>query len=172
MFKYTEIGKILKSIHSDGEMITSIQIDFIDDIQASKAIFIEIDGLNIPFFIENIECEKDLCYIKLEEFSNPEDVKTYNNSIISLRETDINWESKSKNKITNNNEFIGFSIFDLNSEQTYIIEDIEQFPHQLMAKIKSDNKKNELFIPLIEEFIESINLPEKKITMSLPEGIA
>ena len=171
MFKYIKIGNTLKSVHSSGEMVTSIQADFVEDAINSKAIFLEIDGLNVPFFVENIECNGNICYIKFEEFNTPEEVRKYNNVALSLRESDVNWKSKSKNSITNKSDFSGFEIIDTNTGKVLDIESTEQFPQQLMSKAISREDKKEYFIPLIEEFIEDIDYANKKITVSLPDGL-
>ncbi len=172
MFKYINIGKILKSHHSNGELVATINHDFIEDIRKAKAIFIEIDGLNVPFFIEQIDCDETVCNIKFEEFNRPEDVKKYNNSILSLRETDIDWQTKSQQpSFSNYSDFINFEIYDLNTKNKLTIESIEQFPHQLMAKAIANKDKTEAFIPLIPEFIENIDYINKIITMSLPDGM-
>ena len=172
MFKYVNIGKILKSHHSNGELVATINHDFIEDMHKAKAIFIEIDGLNVPFFIEQIDCDDTVCTIKFEEFNRPEDVKKYNNSILSLRETDIDWQTKPQQpSLSNYSDFVDFEIFDTNSKNKLIIESIEQFPHQLMAKTISDKDKTDIFIPLIPEFIEEVDYVNKIITMSLPEGM-
>jgi len=171
LFKYIKIGRILKPVHSDGELVAAIQPGFVEDAINSKAIFIEIDGLNVPFFIEKIECDGDICYIKFEEFNNPEDVRKYNNTDLSLRESDIDWKSKSKNSITGLADFSGFEIIDTNTNTVLKVEAIEQFPQQLMAKATSMANQREYFIPLVEEFIEDIDYVNKKITVSLPDGL-
>jgi len=171
LFKYIKIGRILKPVHSDGEMVAAIQPGFVKDAINSKAIFIEIDGLNVPFFIEKIECDGDLCYIKFEEFNTPENVRKYNNVALSLRESDVNWKSKSKNSITDQSDFSEFEIIDTNTGKVLDIESTEQFPQQLMSKAISREDKKEYFIPLIEEFIEDIDYVNKKIIVSLPDGL-
>ena len=171
MFKYIKIGKALKSVRSNGAMVASIYGDFVEDTINSKAIFIEIDGLNVPFFIEDIECEGNICYIKLEEFDSPEEVKKYNNSEICLRESDINWNSKQINSISDKSNFEGFEIYDINSKTSCIIESTEQFPQKLMAKTTPSEDNKTFFIPLIQEFIIDVDYINKKITMSLPEGL-
>jgi len=172
LFKYINIGKILKSHHSNGELLATINRDFQDDILKAKAIFIEIDGLNVPFFIEQIDCDDGICTIKFEEFNRPEDVKKYNNSILSLREIDVDWKTKSQQpSLSNYSDFVNFEIFDSNTNNKLTIESIEQFPHQLMAKAIANKDKTEVFIPLIPEFIENVDYINKKITMSLPDGM-
>lgn len=175
MFKYHEVGKILKPYQSKGQLLAEIYDSFSDDILNTKAIFLNIDGINIPFFIETISMVDDLYLIKFEEFSSPEDIKEHNGIILSLRQRDIDWDNKENNiSSISQDQFLDYSIVDLNTNAKFIINSIEQFPHQLMAityPIDDTTKENEVFIPLIEEFIDTINIEDKTITMNLPDGM-
>jgi 16S rRNA processing protein RimM len=170
MFKYHTIGEILKPYQSKGELIAVIDVNFIDDVENSKAIFIEIDGLPVPFFVEAIEFDKDLSYVKFEEFSNPEDIKKYNGKKLKLRQIDINWENKNTTLSKSNQNLDGFSIIDIETNEKLIIKKIEEFPQQLMATAV-DKDKVIKFIPLVEAFIDKIDIQNKTIYMILPIGL-
>jgi len=174
MFKFVEVGEILKPLQRKGELLASINNDYLDDILKAKALFIEIDGLSVPFFVENIHCELDTCIIEFEEFKSPEDIKKHNGNKIKLRESDINWDKIPNSQVNKIDSFIGYIISDNNTNTEYIIDMVDQFPHQLMAKVKPKlnmNKDKDIFIPLIEEFIISIEEDKKIIFMQLPDGL-
>jgi len=174
VFKYQEVGKILKPYQSKGHLIALILEPYADDVLNSKALFLDIDGLNIPFFIEEIEVNEDLFTIKFEEFTNPEDIKKHNGLKISLRHIDIDWDNKKDIDSIEDSKFLNYQICDTSTNTSYNIKNIEQFPHQLMAQVysvKDTNEEYEIFIPLIEEFIEDIDDENNVINMKLPEGL-
>jgi len=71
MFSFFEIGKILKPYRHSGELLAEIDPMVYDDLTASKALFLPIDGIEVPFFIEHLDLDFSGSYIKLEEFNAP-----------------------------------------------------------------------------------------------------
>ncbi|MGE5356559.1 MAG: ribosome maturation factor RimM [Deltaproteobacteria bacterium] len=169
ILKYENIGRILKPFRNDGTLLALIDQQYNKDILKAKAIFIRINGHAVPFFPESIDVEDDLAYIKFEEFCGPEEVKPFNGSEILLRDTDIKNLKNKKNTSFNYNDLNGFIIDDATSGKQINITSIEQFPQQLMIIGAIDN--NEVYIPLVENFIIEINIEKKRIKMNLPEGI-
>lgn len=169
MNKYYEIGEILKPVQSKGELLATVKTEYIDDALKSPVLFLGLDGLDVPFFIETIEYENELFYIKFEEFSHPEDVKKYNGIKLKLRHIDINWDTK-KTSYPLDEEFLsGYTIIDKTSGNTAKIQNIEQFPFQLMATVEINGKSH--LIPITEELIDNIDDENKILKMTLSEGI-
>jgi len=168
MFKYIKIGEILKPFRTTGELLAVIEDRFKPDAEKAKAIFIETNGLKIPFFIEYIESDEELYYIKFEEFSGPEEIKKYNGAKLFLRDTDIsdNQEQTAEDQEINLSEFC---ITDINSGRSFQILRTEQYPQQLMAVVLKDDQ--EKLIPLVNELIIEINEEKKVISMDLPENL-
>jgi len=166
MFKYVEIGRILKPFRTKGELLALVDPVYHGDVEKAKAVFLDINGSIVPFFIENIECHKDTCNIKFEEFSNPEEVKRVNGVNLYLRECDIDWNSKTQEAGI---DFTGFMILDHASGKRLQIEEVREFPQQLMAIAYEGDK--EYLIPLNEHFILHIDPEAKLIEMDLPQGI-
>ena len=169
MFKYEVIGRILKPFRNNGTLLAILDSGFEKDISKAKAIFIRVKGQPVPYFIESLEFEKELAYIKFEEFNGPEEIKLLNGSDLLLRDIDIKLKKKKQIKGFSLTDIEEFLISDKTSGKTARIISIEQFPQQLMAEVAIGESK--VFIPLIENFITDINIDKKLIKMTLPEGI-
>jgi 16S rRNA processing protein RimM len=169
MFSYQEIGRILKPFRNDGTLIAIIEPGYENDIKKVKAIFIRIKGQPVPFFIESLETDNELSYIKFEEFNGPEVIKSFNGSDLLLRDIDIKTKKKKIIKGFELDDLADFIISDLTSGKKVKIITIEQFPQQLMALTETGN--SHFYIPLIENFITDIDFERKIIKMNLPEGI-
>ena len=167
MFRYIETGEILKPFRTEGELLALIKEGFEKDVENAKAIFLRIKGSMVPFFIETIDFDKNLSYIKFEEFSGPEDIKKFNGTKLFLREQDIKFAQI--NKTDDEQDFSQFYIVDLATKRKFKIIKTQQFPQQLMAIIEVDN--TEKLIPLIEQFIDKIDKQNKEILMTLPENL-
>lgn len=164
MYKYIKIGKILKPWKNDGVLMALLENEYLNEAKELNAIFIDIGGNTVPFFIEELDFDEEIVYIKFEEFNGPEDVKPHNGSELFIRDIDIE-------DIVDDDEmkFDGFTIYDSVSKQSIIIDYIEQFPEQLMAKGKLNDK--EILIPLVDEFIIKIDFDKEIIKMNLPIGL-
>ncbi len=169
MFNYIEIGEILKPFRAEGELLAVVEDRFKDDTKKVKAIFIETNGLKVPFFIEEIESDGEVFYIKFEEFSGPEEIKKYNGLKLFLRDSDLSFPVDQYNDDDEKTDWTGFLINDKNTNQSFEILRIEQYPQQLMAIVIKDDQ--EKLIPLVEEFILEIDENNKKILMNLPENL-
>ena len=168
MFKFTAIGKVLKPFKNKGEFLAIINPEIFSDLLNCPAIFLQIDGIEVPFFIENLDLNKEASLIKVEEFNAPEDVKPYNGEDIYLRTTDITIDLDPQDNLSTI-QLNGHRISDKTSGNEFIIQSTVQYPQQLMAVILVEDK--EVLIPLAEDWIIQIDLDRKLIEMNLPEGL-
>ncbi len=170
MFNYIEIGEILKPFRTEGELLAVVGDKFQADTIKAKAIFIETNGQKVPFFIEEIDSDGEVFYIKFEEFSAPEEIKKYNGLKLFLRDSDL---SLPVDQLYDNNDdkldLAGFHILELNSGQSFEILKTEQYPQQIMAIVNIDGQ--EKLVPLVDEFIVKIDKNNNEIQMDLPENL-
>jgi 16S rRNA processing protein RimM len=168
MLKYISIGRVLKPFRNDGTLLALTEAGLHKDMQNTKVIFVKVRGQAVPYFIENINFENDLAYIKFEEFNGPEEVRPFNDSELLMMESDIKYGTKENNEFSHK-DLAGFYIYDLNTSLSVKIVSVEQFPQQLMAIAEYNNTK--IHIPLIEAFLKSIDTEKNEIIMELPDGI-
>ena len=169
MLKYIAIGRILKPYRNDGTLIALTDPGLRKDMENARAIFIRLRGQAVPYFIESLDFDKDLAYIKFEEFNGPEDVKPYNGSELMMMESDIKNYTKKQDIGFTYSDLVGFSLLDNNSGLNAKIISVEQFPQQLMAIAEYND--NNIYIPLVDVFIKSVDPVKKEIIMELPDGI-
>ena len=169
MFRYKSIGRVLKPFKNSGEMLAALDPLYFDDLVECKAIFLQVNGLEVPFFLESMELDSETSYLKVEEFSSPEEVKPFNGKDIFLRVSDIKRASLDHEIPELNSSLKGFVIVDKNSGNKYKIENIEEYPEQLMALVMVGGEES--MVPLVEEWILDINPDDASILMDLPEGL-
>jgi 16S rRNA processing protein RimM len=171
MYEFSAIGKVLKAYRKSGEMVIAVEAVYLDDLEKCQAVFLEIDGLPVPFFVEYIERGDDATAIlKVEEINAPEEVRMFNGESIFLQTSDISAEALSSSVGANAMEgLVGFRIEDKNTGQQYTITEVEQYPQQLMATVLFNDKQ--VLVPLAEELILDIDPENQKIIMDLPAGL-
>ncbi len=62
--------KVLKSYGTAGAVIIGRDGDFLEDLEKNEPVFIEFDGLPVPFFIESIEPKGGRYLVKLEDIDS------------------------------------------------------------------------------------------------------
>jgi len=167
--KYLAVGEILKPYRQNGLLLARIETAFLDDISKANAVFLKVDGLHVPFFIETFEPDDESCLIKLEEFNSPEVIKSWNGQEIFLNIRDVSSDSLQKQKKTSLDHINGFTLVDNSTKRTFVITDVEEYPQQLMATVESDGIS--VLVPLIEQWISEIDEEQKLIFMDLPDGL-
>ena len=62
--------KVLKSYGTAGAVIIGRDGDFLEDLEKNEPVFIEFDGLPVPFFIESIEPKGGRYLVKFEDIDS------------------------------------------------------------------------------------------------------
>lgn len=163
--QFVKIGTILKPVGTSGELKVEIGDEFIEDFVASPHIFVKINGAYVPYFIENIR-ENNYILFKMEEVDSPEAASRFTLKDIFLREKDLR-ETETIREGTKTG-WIDFEIWNENV-LAGVIEDIQIFPGQVMAMMR--RKGQLVMIPLADALINEVSEAQKRIYMSLPEGI-
>lgn len=158
-----KIGFIAKTYGVDGSFKLVVHEPFDEIIDQAKYLFLDMDGLPVPFFIEQWHFNKQI-NCKLEGINNREDAQFYISKEISIERKYIPDELGKTNK----NHLIGFEIFN-EKKLLGAIVDINMLPQQIMAIVKIADK--ELMIPLHDQLIDSVDEERKVIYMNLPEGL-
>ncbi|MDQ3140722.1 MAG: hypothetical protein M3Q56_00580 [Bacteroidota bacterium] len=169
MIHLVELGYIGKTHGFKGEVHAYIHENFEDYVLEIGVLFLNVRGNDIPFFIESHRYT-DVLLLKFKEVDSMEAARLLTNKAIYLDESRfpkkiINLLKKEKNLEGLEN----FILKDINSQQVKEIISIEQFPSQLMATIKHEDRQ--LMIPIHEDWIVEINEADKIVVMNLPEGI-
>ncbi len=163
-----QIGRMGKVHGLKGE----INFQFTDDVwdrTDSDYIICEVDGILVPFFIEEYRFRSDSTAImKLEDLESADAVQFLVNS-------DVYFEKKYQEELDEDevalNYFIGFKMVDGdNGQEIGTIIDIDDKTDNWLFIIERKDG-NEVMIPAHEEFISEIKQEEKTMVMDLPLGL-
>lgn len=131
------------------------------------AIFIDLDGELVPFFLETFQVRDDhTAIVKLEDISSDEQAKKLVNSALYLPSDDpvlLRQKPSRKPKV------IGFKVYDLSKGYIGEVEDVIAMKEQDLLKIMHLGK--EILIPAVEAIIIRIDNKKKEIRADLPEGL-
>ncbi|WP_299366185.1 ribosome maturation factor RimM [Winogradskyella sp.] len=161
------LGKIIKKYSFKGELLAKLDTDEPELYDNLDAIFIDLRGNLIPFFIESSQLHKsDLLRIKFEDIDTEADAETLITSELYLP---LELLPKLDGNKFYYHEVIGFTIKDSSFGDVGVIKAINDSTAQALFEV--DRNGIEILIPMNDEFIVKVDRKNKSIEVNTPEGL-
>lgn len=161
------IGTITKPHGIRGNLVLKLNNLYFDDIKEMETVFLEIEGLPVPFFIlEYSERGPDALLISLEDIKSEESARELSNCKVYLHSNCI---EAAESSLHNMNTMIGFEVIDENHGKLGVLVEILEISSNSLLKIGAGKK--EILVPLNNQFILNIDSIKKTISVHTPEGL-
>lgn len=162
-----EVGKFQKTHALKGELnaVLDIPEDYAED---GNPLIVETDGIPVPYYAESIRPKGATSFlIKLEGIDRVEDAtELVNSSIFALKDELREYVGE----VMFEDDLAGYEIIDVNFGdigELVAVDDTTQ--NQLMIVRGLDGE--EIYIPLVEDFILKIDDENQEIHTSIPEEL-
>lgn len=162
-----KIGQFAKPHGIKGELALVTTSDVFDDSD-DPYVVVEIDGILVPFFIEEYRYKSDtVTLVKLEKIDTEEAAREFAGRDVyypldEVEESyligDITWDS-----------LIGYTVTDPRYGELGRITDVDDTTLNVLLKIDRDGE--EWLLPAADELITAADHSTKRLTVSLPEGL-
>ena len=161
------LGKVVKKYSFKGELLVKLDTDDPSIYTRMESVFIDKNKSLIPFFIERSSLHKStLLRVKFEDIDSEEDAD-------KLLKSELYLPLEFLPQLTGNkfyyHEIFGFEAEDLSFGLIGIIKGVNDSTNQAILEI--DRNGSEILIPLIDDFIKSVDRAQKKIILEVPEGL-
>lgn len=161
------LGKIVKKYSFKGELLVKLDTDDPSIYTRMESVFIDKNKNLIPFFIERSSLHKStLLRVKFEDIDSEEDAD-------KLLKSELYLPLEFLPQLTGNkfyyHEIFGFEAEDLSFGLVGIVKGVNDTTNQAILEI--DRNGSEILIPLIDDFIKSVDREQKKIILKVPEGL-
>ena len=163
-----QIGKLTKTHGLKGEINFQFTDDVWDRVECDY-IICDVDGILVPFFIEEYRFRSDsTAILKLEDIDSIEAAQMLVNSPVYLEKK---YQEELDEDEVSLSYFIGFKMVDGDDGQSIgTIVDIDDNTENWLFIVEKEDG-SELMIPAHEEFISEIRKEEKTMVMDLPTGL-
>ena len=158
-----KIGHIGRTHGIRGEVTLQFTDDVWDRAEA-EYLFLRVDGLLVPFFLEEYRFRSDTtALVKFLGYDTADDVQFMPGCDVLFpyaltpepgEDDEYTWRY-----------FTGFSLFDEKAGRIGTIDSVDDSTENVLFRV------GELLIPAAEAWIKEINHRERTISMSLPEGL-
>lgn len=157
--------KILKSWGTDGSVVMSLLDTDPEELKVGEPVFIEFDGLPVPFFIESIQPKGGKAIVHITDVDNLEDAE----EIVGRAVYADYFEEEDDGE-----DFTGWTVYDKGRE-VGVVSGEEAIPGNpcLVVSVGKGvpSHQEEVLIPLHEDFVVQIDEPGRRLYMDLPEGL-
>ena len=164
--RLVQIAKVLKSHGTDGGVLIGFRDILPEDLDAQEPVFIEFDGLPVPFFIDSMERKgRDKAVVHLTDMSSLEDAEEIVGRAVFADADSIAEYEDDEDSLDG---FVGMVVYDRDT-RVGEITGYEDIPGNPCLYVETSS--GEAMIPLHEDFIISIDPDAGEIVMDLPEGL-
>ena len=162
-----KIGRLGKPHGVKGEITFAISDDVFDRVDADYLV-LDIDGILVPFYIEEYRFKNDEnVLVKFEDIDTQEQARNYTGCDVYFPRhlSDSDGESMTWAEI------IGFTLEDATTGKTVgVIDSVDDSTINLLFEVTAPDGRD-LLIPASNDLIEGVDADRKIIKVSLPQGI-
>lgn len=154
------IAKILKSHGTDGGILIGLYGIDIQDIDTTEPVFIEIDGLPVPFFIESLRQRGSARAVAhLTDVRDLRDAE----ELVGLELMAEGDEEEEADE-----DFTGWTVYD-GQRLVGTVNDMAPIPGNLCLYVQT--ARGEEMIPLHEDLVRDVDPDTRTLVLELPEGL-
>ena len=163
--KLSRIGFISRSHGYKGKLSCVTDIARPEKLIKLDFLFIMVNGLPVPFSIEEIEVNNTDFFVKLEYIESDVEAKKYLGKELYAEKIREN----KKNVIMSWKDLKGYKAIDETYGELDVITEVLEYPTQYIGKCMVNEK--EVLFPLNDDVVTEIDDSEKIIYLDLPEGL-
>ena len=155
------IAQILKSNGRDGELLVSFASIAPEDIDLQEPVFIEFDGLPVPFYFESFtQRGNSRALVRLTGVHNLTDADELAGAAL-YAEDDL-YEDEEE-------DLTGWTVLDADGTEVGTISAHEDIPGNPCIWVETGH--GEVLIPLHEELVLEVDEQKQTLRMEIPEGL-
>jgi 16S rRNA processing protein RimM len=160
------IGVLAKLHGYKGEYILASDVPLDEEIENWESVFLEIDGLLVPFFIDSLKITSDTsALIGFTDIKSPGPAKEFvSHSVFQLEK--LSGVSEDYNEFK---QLSGYAIIDKEKGPIGQIDRILDYNQNFLFRVLKG--KREILIPVNENIIIKINHKTKEVIIAAPKGL-
>jgi 16S rRNA processing protein RimM len=159
------LGKITKPFGFKGQVVFFLDVDCPDDYAELDSVFVEVKGLLVPYFIQDIVINGNKATVTFEDLS-PQEA----NALVGC---DLYLPLDVLPQLDGNrfyyHEVIGWRVVDSVKGDIGTIASVIDYPAQALFQIMKNDK--EILIPVIDQVIDKVDREEKTMFITAPNGL-
>ena len=155
------IAQVLKSNGRDGELLVSFTLIAPEDIDLEEPVFVEFDGLPVPFYFESFQQRgNSRALVRLTGVPSLADADELAGAALLVE--DGLYEDDGE-------DLTGWTVLDADGTRVGTVSAHEDIPGNPCVWVRT--KKGEALLPLHDQLVLSVDEDAQTLRMVIPEGI-
>ncbi|MFN3385033.1 MAG: ribosome maturation factor RimM [Candidatus Thermochlorobacter sp.] len=155
------VGRIVKPHGVRGEVKVQIETSFPEKFKSRKRLYIGKSAKDAkPIEVAHARLIQNTVLLKFKGVETPEEAEKLRNQVLFVDETQLVKLGKDKAYI---HELVGLIAYDTNGKRIGTLNDVLNLPSCDAYEIQCGNKS--VLVPALDEFIEEVNLTEKRVVL-------
>jgi len=163
-----KVGFIRKLHGVHGDLVLEFEPEFEWSVAEAERFFLEIDGLLVPFFLQEEGFRFKSTKTAIVSFNWVETEK-YARRLVGCPVFLFSEEIVDEAEEEQNSKYLGFKLVDEKLGEIGTITAVDDFSGNVVFRVEQN--KGEVLIPFNEDFMITEDAEKKVITLQLPEGI-
>ena len=159
-------GKVIRTHGYKGGLKVVLDVDDPPKYAKLELIFVELKKKLVPYFIENIQFEKNKANLKFEDINTIEQAERFLQASLYLP---LDLLPKLKGNKFYYHEVTGFTVTDVQYGEIGTILKIIELPGNPLFSVDYDG--TEILIPVTDEIILKVDRRSKSIHIKAPQGL-
>ena len=156
-----QIAQVLRSNVVEGELLVSFRDIDPEDVILEEPVFIEFDGLPVPFYFESFTRRgTNRALVRLTGIRSLQDAEEVVGRALCV-EDDLYEDDET--------DLTGWTLCDEQGHKVGKVADYEDIPGNTCLWV--DTEKGQVLIPLHEDLILSLDEASETLTMRIPDGL-
>ncbi len=163
---YLPAGFITRTHGIQGKLIIRLEATNADDIPEEEWVFVEIDGLPVPFFLTEVhELNENKITVALDTITTETDARKLVGCKLFIHKDNLSERTK---KLHKEKSIIGYKVHD---KKLGLIGTIVEIIHIAENPVIRINGTKEFLVPYHKDFILKIAHKDKLLQVMLPDGL-
>ena len=167
-----EIGKFRKTHGLDGEINATVDVDdeFFDE---DFPLIVDRDGIYVPFYVEEMRPKGAKgVLLKLEGVDSQEAAASFVNSPIFVRRDQLAdfFGLDPDDPMMMGHALEGYTLVDSSKGEIGRVSHVDDSTANVLLEVETDDGRT-LLVPLVDDLIEEVDQPGRRIVMNLPDGL-
>ena len=161
--QFTRIGQVLKSNGTDGQVIISLFGIGTEDISETEPVYIEFDGLPVPFFLSGVSQRgSSRILAHLTDVNSLDDAQ-------ELAGRAVYYPAAWFEEDDDFQDFTGWTLYDADGGAVGRICGLEPIPGNPCLDVLV--KGQTVMVPFHEDFIASVDERQRRLVLNVPAGL-
>lgn len=165
-----QVAQILKSNGTGGELVMSFRDTDPDDIDTTEPVYIYVDGLPVPFFIESMTRRgNSKALVHLTDIESFEDAEELVGQAVYMSPEALGEEDGDEEDLS---FLVGWTLCELKDGGMTEVGEIVDFvdiPGNPCLEVSFADRS--VIVPLHEDLLEGLDREQRLVVMTLPEGL-